>query len=84
MSAAGWAAHKGRPVATLAFFNSPGGGGASRYSRVRSSPFCWVRTVALELLGAETTTPPDRWVATCLSVVSPSVPQQGATVYCGM
>jgi len=84
MSADRSAAHTGRPVATLAFFNSLGGGGASRYSRVRSSLFGSVRTVAIEILGAETATPPERWVATCLSVVSPSVPQQGATADCGM
>jgi len=84
MSADGRAARTGRSVATLAFFNSLGGGGASRYSRVHSSLFGWVRTVALEIIGAETATPPERWVATCLSVVSPSVPQQGATVDCGM
>jgi len=32
----------------------------------------------------ETGTPPARWVSTCLSVVSPSVPQQGATLDCGV
>jgi len=78
------AAPTGRSVATLAFFNSLGGGGASRYSRARTSLFGWVRTVALDFTGAGTGTPPARWVATCLSVVSPSVPQQGATVDCGM
>jgi len=84
MSSDRWEAHTGLPVAILAFFNSPGSGGAPSYSRERTTLLVWVRTLALESLGAGTTMPTERWVATCLSVVSPSVPQQGSTVDCGM
>ena len=84
LSADGRAAPTGLPAATLAFFNSLGGGGAWRYSRARTSLFSWVRTVALDFTGAGTATPPARWVATCMSIVSPSVLQQGATVDCAV
>jgi len=69
MSSDRWAAHTGLRVAILAFFNSLGGGGAPRYSRVRTTLLGWVRSLALESLGAGTTMPTERWVATCLSVV---------------
>ena len=84
LSADGRKAPTGRTVATLAVLNSLGRRGASRYSRARTSLFGWARTVALDLTAAGTGTPPARWVATCLSVASPSVPQQAATVDCGM
>jgi len=78
------AARTGRPVATLALFICLGCGGASMYSRARTSHFGWVRTLALDFTGAGTATLKARWVATCLSVVSSAVPQQGATVHCDM
>jgi len=84
MAADGCAAHTGQPVATLAFFNSLGGRRASTYSRVRDDIFTWVHAVALEKLAVETNAPPARWISSCVSVVSPLVPQQGATVDCGM
>ena len=84
MSAAGVTAQTGQPAGTLAFFNSLGSGGVSKYSHVRTTLFGWVRTVALEMMRDETGTPPARWVSTCLSVVSPSMPQHGATLDCGV
>ena len=51
---------------------------------MRASLFGWVRAVALDFTGAGTATPPERWVGTYPSVVSPSVSQQVATVDCGM
>jgi len=84
MAADGCAAHTGQPVATLAFFNSLGGRRASTYSRVRDEIFTWVHAVALEKLAVETDAPPARWISSCVSVVSPLVPQQGATVVCGI
>jgi len=84
MSAAGVTAQTGQPAGTLAFFNSLGSGGVSKYSHVRTTLFGWVRTVALEMMPGQTGTPPSRLVSTCLSVVSPSVPHQGATLDCGV
>jgi len=84
MSAAGVMAQTGHPAGTLAFFNSLGSAGVFKYSHVRTTLFGWVRTVALETMRDETGTPPARWVSTCSSVVSPSVPQQGATLDCGV
>jgi len=84
MSAAGVTAQTGQPAGTLALFNSLGSGGVSKYSHVRTTLFGWVRTVALEMMRDEAGTPPARWVSTCLSIVSPSVPQQGGTLDCGV
>jgi len=77
-------AKTGHPAGTLAFFNSLGSGGVFKYSHVRTTLFGWVHTVALEMMRDGTCTPPARWVSTFLSVVSPSVPQQGATLDCGV
>ena len=84
MSAAEVTAQTGQPAGTLAFLNSLGSGGVSKYSHVRTTLFGWVRTVAPEMMRDETVTPSARWVSTCLSVVSPSVPQQRATLDCGV
>jgi len=84
VAADGCAAHTRQPVATLAFLNSLGGCRASTYSRVRDEIFSWVHAVALEKLAVETDALPARWISSCLSVVYPLVPQQGATVDCGM
>ena len=40
--------------------------------------------MALEKLAVETDALPAQWISSCLSVVYPLTPQQGATVACGM
>ena len=81
---AGGAVHTGKPIATLAFFNSlcgvPVGSG------VRSTLLGWLRAESIRrgLCTGEDLVPPRRWEHSCISVVTPIVPQQNDRHECGL
>ena len=74
----------GTPVATLAFFNSLGG--YPRGSRVRSRLLCWMWTESLQRGFCESTKaePASNCVSSCVSIVTPPVPQQRDGHDCGV
>jgi len=81
---AGGAVHTGEPIATLAFFNSLRGVPVG--SHVRSPLLGWLRDESIRrgLCTGEDLVPPRRWVHSCISAVTPIVPQQNDRHECGL
>ena len=81
---AGGAVHTGKPIATLAFFNSLRGVPVG--SRARSTLLGWLRAESIRrgIGTGEDLVPPRHWVHSCISVVTPIVPQQSDSHECGL
>ena len=81
---AGGAVHTGKPIATLAFFNSLRGVPVG--TRARSTLLGWLRAESIRrgIGTGEDLVPPRHWVHSCISVVTPIVPQQSNSHECGL
>jgi len=84
VTAAGGATHTGKPAAVLAFFNSMRG--LPAYSQARSAIVGWLHFEWMRrgLAGDDVGRLAPGWVASCLAVSTPTVPQQRNPHDCGL
>jgi len=84
VTANGGATHTSKPAAALAFFNSMRG--LPPYSRVRSAIVDWLHFECMRrgLVGDNVGRLRPGWVASCLAISTPTVPQQRNAHDCGL